>query len=174
MDRILPRLQYFEFRHQRWSRSVSGPLSNFYKWSLNSPSSTAPIWRETTVPRLPSITFFILCLPKSTSASMAKSSPQVRTHTLEKLLSYRPQTLETQMKACTLWEKHTTAHITETGVAAIEIEEVVLNVRAGGQRGCSHGHHWGSLKIQSIRVIWDWQKRPSRRRQRKQCVDRSF
>ena len=66
---------------------------------------------------------------------IGKSSPQVRTHTLEKLLSYRPKTLETQMRACTLWEKHTTGHITEAGVAATEIEEVVLNVRARGNGG---------------------------------------
>ena len=59
------------------------------------------------------------------------------------------------MKACTMWEKHTTAHITEAGVAMTEIEEVVLNVKAGGNGGCRHGHHLGSLKIQSIRVIWD-------------------
>ena len=54
---------------------------------------------------------------------------------LEKLLSYKPRTLETQMRACTLWEKHTTGHITEAGVAATEIEEVVLNVRARGNGG---------------------------------------
>ena len=39
------------------------------------------------------------------------------------------------MRACTLWEKHTTGHITEAGVAATEIEEVVLNVRARGNGG---------------------------------------
>ena len=39
------------------------------------------------------------------------------------------------MRACTLWEKHTTGHITEACVAATEIEEVVLNVRARGNGG---------------------------------------
>ena len=32
---------------------------------------------------------------------------------LEKLLSYSPDTLKTQMKACTLWEKDTTGHMDE-------------------------------------------------------------
>ncbi|XP_062607035.1 uncharacterized protein F54H12.2-like [Saccostrea cucullata] len=35
---------------------------------------------------------------------------------LEKLLSYKPRTLMTQMKACSLWEKDTAGHMDEVGL----------------------------------------------------------
>ena len=65
------------------------------------------------------------------------------------------------MRDCTLWEKHTTRHIDETDVAAAEIEEVVLNERAGGngmQTQSPSTNLKGSLKFQSISVVWDYKK----------------
>jgi hypothetical protein len=47
---------------------------------------------------------------------------------LEKLLSYSPDTLKTQMKACTLWEKDTAGHMDELRIP-----------RANGQRLCRVG-----------------------------------
>ncbi|XP_061177786.1 uncharacterized protein F54H12.2-like [Saccostrea echinata] len=40
---------------------------------------------------------------------------------LEKLLSYKPRTLATQMKACSLWEKDTAGHMDERGLAALDV-----------------------------------------------------
>ena len=139
MNRILPRLQYFEFRHQSSSRQISRPLSNFlqvvFKFTLLDGTNLAG----------DPINNILHALFTEIDVSLiGKSSSQVRTHTLEKLLSYRPKTLETQMRACTLWEKHTTGHITEAGVAATEIEEVVLNVRAGGNGSADTVTIWGA------------------------------
>jgi hypothetical protein len=39
---------------------------------------------------------------------------------LEKLLSYSPDTLKTQMKACTLWEKDTAGHMDELKLEPVE------------------------------------------------------
>ncbi|XP_061180826.1 uncharacterized protein F54H12.2-like [Saccostrea echinata] len=41
---------------------------------------------------------------------------------LEKLLSYKPRTLATQMKACSLWEKDTAGHMDERGLAALDVD----------------------------------------------------
>ncbi|XP_062604306.1 uncharacterized protein F54H12.2-like [Saccostrea cucullata] len=40
---------------------------------------------------------------------------------LEKLLSYQPRTLNTQMKACSLWEKDTAGHMDEVGLEALTV-----------------------------------------------------
>nr|XP_022290465.1 uncharacterized protein F54H12.2-like [Crassostrea virginica] len=47
---------------------------------------------------------------------------------LEKLLSYKPRTLETQMRACTLWEKDTPGHMDEVGLDAAVFAPVELDV----------------------------------------------
>ncbi|XP_061170879.1 uncharacterized protein F54H12.2-like [Saccostrea echinata] len=40
---------------------------------------------------------------------------------LEKLLSYKPRTLATQMKACSLWEKDTAGHMDKRGLADLGV-----------------------------------------------------
>ncbi|XP_061179056.1 uncharacterized protein F54H12.2-like [Saccostrea echinata] len=42
---------------------------------------------------------------------------------LEKLLSYKPRTLMTQMRACSLWEKDTAGHMEEVGVADLGVTQ---------------------------------------------------
>ncbi|XP_061193215.1 uncharacterized protein F54H12.2-like [Saccostrea echinata] len=42
---------------------------------------------------------------------------------LEKLLSYKPRTLMTQMRACSLWEKDTAGHMDEVGVADLGVAQ---------------------------------------------------
>ncbi|XP_061195225.1 uncharacterized protein F54H12.2-like [Saccostrea echinata] len=42
---------------------------------------------------------------------------------LEKLLSYKPRTLMTQMRACSLWEKDTAGHMDEEGVADLGVAQ---------------------------------------------------
>lgn len=67
---------------------------------------------------------------------------------LEKLLSYKPRTLTTQMKACSLLEKDTAEHMEDPNYAAAELEEIeidaadlVLSYPAGsGNVGLSKRH----------------------------------
>lgn len=47
---------------------------------------------------------------------------------LEKLLSYRPKTLETQMKACSLWEKDTAGHMDDALTTAPTQTKTQFNV----------------------------------------------
>lgn len=49
---------------------------------------------------------------------------------LEKLLSYKPRTLTTQMKACSLWEKDTAEHMEDLNYAAAELTTNTFDVRA--------------------------------------------
>lgn len=49
---------------------------------------------------------------------------------LEKLLSYKPRTLTTQMKACSLWEKDTAEHMEDLNYAAAELTTKIFDVKA--------------------------------------------
>ncbi|XP_062596769.1 uncharacterized protein F54H12.2-like [Saccostrea cucullata] len=50
----------------------------------------------------------------------------------EKLLSYQPRTLKTQMRACSLWEKDTTEHMDEVGLDDLGVaQNKTFNVTKG-------------------------------------------
>ena len=56
---------------------------------------------------------------------------------LEKLLSYEPNTLNTQMKACTLWQKDTPSYMDNVGLADPVFTQVKFDVTAkvgGGKK----------------------------------------
>ncbi|XP_078320050.1 uncharacterized protein F54H12.2-like [Crassostrea virginica] len=59
---------------------------------------------------------------------------------LEKLLSYKPRTLETQMRACTLWEKDTPGHMDEVGLDAAVFAPVELDVEGVGALAENNAH----------------------------------
>ena len=59
---------------------------------------------------------------------------------LEKLLSYKPRTLETQMRACTLWEKDTPGHMDEAGLDAAVFAPVELDVEGAGALAEDNAH----------------------------------
>ncbi|XP_061190598.1 uncharacterized protein F54H12.2-like [Saccostrea echinata] len=55
---------------------------------------------------------------------------------LEKLLSNKPRTLMTQMRACSLWEKDTAGHMDEVGVADLGVaQNKTFDVTPGAQGG---------------------------------------
>lgn len=80
---------------------------------------------------------------------------------LEKLLSYRPETLGTQMKACSLWEKYTAGHMDDckngdptqvkskfdvakaNGVRSVTVREsdLVMNLPDGGKNTGLRNRH---------------------------------